>query len=186
MNLGWFWCLRAESWCLRVHFPMRFWRWRERESKKQVNILGQFHTDASVLLKCIAQWRPSTSRVNYQLYLNTVPATCGAFSPAHHNDESPLVLGRKYLERLGNIIIMHSGLAWVELHSWPSDICNSNWNQTKMNHHNMKETKKNYWALTTLFYSVGPRAVAVLIEAPLSSHQSHFYRELPAVLSCLL
>lgn len=90
------------------------------------------------------------------------------------------------LERLGNRIIMHSGLAWVKLHSWPSDISNSNWNQTKLNHHNMKKTKKNYWALMTLFYSVGPRAVAVLIEAPLSSHQSHFYRELPAVLSCLL
>lgn len=27
----------------------------ERESKKQVNIPGQFHTDASLLLKCIAQ-----------------------------------------------------------------------------------------------------------------------------------
>lgn len=40
--------------------------------------------------------RPSTSRVNYKLYLNTVPATSCAFSPAHHNDESPLVLGGKY------------------------------------------------------------------------------------------
>jgi len=28
---------------------------RERESEKQVNILEQFHTDASVLLKCVAQ-----------------------------------------------------------------------------------------------------------------------------------
>lgn len=92
------------------------------------------------------------------------------------------------LEWLGNRIIMHSGLAWVQLHSWPSDIsnCNSNWNQTKLNQHNMRKTKKNYWALMTLFYSVGPKAVAVLVEAPRSSHQSHFYRELPAVLSCLL
>lgn len=95
---------------------------------------------------------------------------------------------RSTLEWLRNKIIMHSGLSWVQLHSWPLYICNrnSNWNQTKLNHHNMRKTKKNYQALMTLFYSVGPRAMAVLAEAPLSSHQSHFCRELPAVLSCLL
>lgn len=95
---------------------------------------------------------------------------------------------RSTLEWLRNKIIMHSGLSWVQLHSWPLYICNrnSNWNQTKLNHHNMRKTKKNYRALMTLFYSVGPRAMAVLAEAPLSSHQSHFCRELPAVLSCLL
>lgn len=55
------------------------------------------------------------------------------------------------LEWLGNRITMHSELAWVQLHSWPSYIssCNSKWNQTKLNHHNMRKTKKNCWALRT-------------------------------------
>lgn len=122
-----------------------------------------------------------------------MPATYHAFFPADHNDKSLLVLGGMYFkERLGKGIIGHSGLAWVKLHSCPLDISNwnSNWNQTKLKPHNMKRTKNNYWAFMTLFYSVGPRAVACVhrstTEFTSKPEHWHFYRELPAVLSCLL
>lgn len=57
----------------------------EEESKKQINILGQFHTDASVLLKCIIWWRhvftsqtakAISKAVKGLIYLVSNPCSC--------------------------------------------------------------------------------------------------------------